>query len=69
MVDGGHTLNAWLTPLSRPEPPRVSPEEETVQLKHDLDLLGTGGAEGDGSGGNRGASAGHRGSVPDRFFR
>jgi NAD(P)-dependent dehydrogenase (short-subunit alcohol dehydrogenase family) len=40
MVDGGHTLNAWLTPLSRSVPPRVSPEQETVQLKHDLDLLG-----------------------------
>ena len=40
MVDGGHTLNAWLVPLSRSEPPRVSPEEEVVQLKHDLDLLG-----------------------------
>ena len=25
MVDGGHTLNAWLTPLSRAVPPRVSP--------------------------------------------
>jgi NAD(P)-dependent dehydrogenase (short-subunit alcohol dehydrogenase family) len=40
MVDGGHTLNAWLTPLCRSVPPRVSPEEETVQLKQDLDLLG-----------------------------
>lgn len=40
MVDGGHTLNAWLTPLGRRVPPRVSPEEEIVQLKHDLDLLG-----------------------------
>ena len=40
MVDGGHTLNAWLTPLSRSVPPRVSPQEETVQLKHDLDVLG-----------------------------
>jgi NAD(P)-dependent dehydrogenase (short-subunit alcohol dehydrogenase family) len=40
MVDGGHTLNAWLTPLTRGVPPRVSPAEETVQLKHDLDLLG-----------------------------
>ncbi len=40
MVDGGHTLNAWLTPLSRAVPPRVSPEEETVQLKRDLDRLG-----------------------------
>jgi NAD(P)-dependent dehydrogenase (short-subunit alcohol dehydrogenase family) len=40
MVDGGHTLNAWLTPLSRSVPPRVSPVEEAVQLKHDLDVLG-----------------------------
>lgn len=40
MVDGGHTLNAWLTPLGRNVPPRISPEEEMVQLKHDLDLLG-----------------------------
>ena len=40
MVDGGHTLNAWLTPLTRSVPPRVSPDEETVQLKHDLDALG-----------------------------
>ena len=40
MVDGGHTLNAWLTPLSRSVPPRVAPDEETVQLKHDLDVLG-----------------------------
>jgi NAD(P)-dependent dehydrogenase (short-subunit alcohol dehydrogenase family) len=40
MVDGGHTLNAWLTPLGRCVPPRVSPEQETVQMKHDLDTLG-----------------------------
>ncbi|MEE8452441.1 MAG: SDR family oxidoreductase [Thermoguttaceae bacterium] len=40
MVDGGHTLNAWLTPLSRDVPPRVSPEEEIVQLKHDLEAMG-----------------------------
>jgi NAD(P)-dependent dehydrogenase (short-subunit alcohol dehydrogenase family) len=40
MVDGGHTLNAWLTPLSRAVAPRVSPAQESVQLKHDLDLLG-----------------------------
>ena len=39
MVDGGHTLNAWLTPLGRSVPPRVNPEEEVVQLKHDLDVL------------------------------
>jgi len=40
VVDGGHTLNAWLVPLTRGVPPRVGPDEETVQLKHDLDLLG-----------------------------
>ena len=40
LVDGGHTLNAWLTPLGRSVPPRVSPEEEIVQLKKDLDSLG-----------------------------
>ncbi|MGD0092174.1 MAG: SDR family oxidoreductase [Planctomycetota bacterium] len=40
MVDGGHTLNAWLVPLSRAVPPRVSPVQETVQMKHDLDNLG-----------------------------
>jgi NAD(P)-dependent dehydrogenase (short-subunit alcohol dehydrogenase family) len=40
MVDGGHTLNAWLTPLGRSVPPRVSPAEEIVQLKRDLDRLG-----------------------------
>jgi len=40
MVDGGHTLNAWLVPLSMTVPPRVSPEQEIVQLKSDLDDLG-----------------------------
>ncbi|MCP4639568.1 MAG: SDR family oxidoreductase, partial [bacterium] len=40
LVDGGHTLNAWLTPLGREIPPRVSPEEEVVQMKHDLDAMG-----------------------------
>jgi NAD(P)-dependent dehydrogenase (short-subunit alcohol dehydrogenase family) len=40
LVDGGHTLNAWLTPLTREIPPRVSPEEEVVQMKHDLDAMG-----------------------------
>jgi NAD(P)-dependent dehydrogenase (short-subunit alcohol dehydrogenase family) len=40
VVDGGHTLNAWLVPLGRAVPPRVGPEEEIVQLKHDLDNLG-----------------------------
>ena len=40
MVDGGHTLNAWLVPLSRSLPPRISPEQEIVQLKHDLAAMG-----------------------------
>lgn len=39
-VDGGHTLNVWMEPLKRAAPPLVSPEEETVSLKHDLDVLG-----------------------------
>ena len=40
VVDGGHTLNAWLVPLSMTVPPRVSPRQEVVQMKHDLDALG-----------------------------
>lgn len=40
VVDGGHTLNAWLVPLGRSVKPRVSPKEETVQLKHDLKAMG-----------------------------
>ena len=40
VVDGGHTLNVWLAPLTREFPPMVSPEEETVSLRHDLDVLG-----------------------------
>jgi NAD(P)-dependent dehydrogenase (short-subunit alcohol dehydrogenase family) len=39
VVDGGHTLNAWLVPLSRNQAPRVSPDEEIVQLKHDLEAM------------------------------
>ncbi len=40
LVDGGHTLNSWLVPLTREVPPRVSPEQEVVQLKRDLDDMG-----------------------------
>lgn len=40
VVDGGHTLNAWLVPLSMAVPPRVNPKQEVVQMKHDLDSLG-----------------------------
>ncbi len=40
LIDGGHTLNNWLVPMSnRALPPRVTPEEETVALKHDLTAL------------------------------
>ncbi len=40
VVDGGYTLNAWLNPPVRDLPPLVSPEEETLSLVHDLDILG-----------------------------
>ncbi len=40
LVDGGHTLNVWLRPLSRARAPLVSPEEEIESLVHDLDVLG-----------------------------
>ena len=40
LVDGGHTLNAWMAPLGRDIPPRVSPAQEPVQMKIDLDRLG-----------------------------
>ena len=40
LVDGGHTLNVWLSPIERIYPPLVSVEEETRSLIHDLDILG-----------------------------
>ena len=40
LVDGGHTLNAWLAPLSREIPPRVNPQQEATQMKADLDKMG-----------------------------
>ena len=40
LVDGGHTLNVWLTPPARTAPPLVSPEEEIHSLTHDLEVLG-----------------------------
>lgn len=40
LVDGGHTLNAWMAPLGRDLPARVSPEQEAVQMKIDLDKMG-----------------------------
>jgi NAD(P)-dependent dehydrogenase (short-subunit alcohol dehydrogenase family) len=36
LVDGGHTLNVWLSPLERAVPPRVAPHEETIQMERDL---------------------------------
>jgi NAD(P)-dependent dehydrogenase (short-subunit alcohol dehydrogenase family) len=40
LVDGGHTLNVWMRPLSRASAPLVSAEEEFASLIHDLDILG-----------------------------
>ena len=40
LVDGGHTLNTWMTPLNREIPPRISPEEEIIELKKELDAMG-----------------------------
>ncbi len=40
VVDGGHTLNVWLQPLTRAVPPLVSPEDEIRSLMHDLEVLG-----------------------------
>lgn len=40
LVDGGHTLNVWLEPLTRVVPPLVDEAGETVSLKHDLEVLG-----------------------------
>ena len=40
VVDGGHTLNVWLRPLTREKPPLVGPEDEVRSLVHDLEILG-----------------------------
>jgi len=37
IVDGGHTLSAWLAPLERSVPPRVDREGECAELKKELD--------------------------------
>ena len=42
LVDGGHTLNVWLHPLTRAGAPLVSAEEEFASLVHDLGVLGIG---------------------------
>ena len=40
VVDGGHTLNVWLQPLSRKMAPLISAQDEIRSLTHDLDMLG-----------------------------
>jgi NAD(P)-dependent dehydrogenase (short-subunit alcohol dehydrogenase family) len=40
IVDGGHTLNTWLTPLKRSVSPRVSAEEEVFEALKDLEAAG-----------------------------
>ncbi len=37
LVDGGHTLNTWMTPLTRDIPPRISPEQELIELNLEQD--------------------------------
>lgn len=39
VVDGGHTLNTWLTPLERTVPPRAAPDDEVRETLHDLAAL------------------------------
>lgn len=41
VIDGGHTLGPWIEPArQRCVPPRVSIEEELVEMKKDLDAMG-----------------------------
>ena len=41
IVDGGHTLSTWSRPLPKREvAPRISPEEELIEMKKDLDSAG-----------------------------
>lgn len=37
LVDGGHTVNTWLTPLERTLAPRVTPEEELHDTAQDAE--------------------------------
>ncbi|GFE90803.1 3-oxoacyl-ACP reductase [Steroidobacter agaridevorans] len=37
LVDGGHTVNTWLSPLERTLAPRVTPEEEIFDTAQDAD--------------------------------
>ena len=36
IVDGGHTLSTWYSPVERATPARVRPDEEVAHLKDDL---------------------------------
>ncbi len=40
IVDGGHTLNTWYSPMERKTSPRISPQQEVAHLKVDLGALG-----------------------------
>jgi Enoyl-(Acyl carrier protein) reductase len=40
VVDGGHTLSAWLSPPERSVPPRVDPAAECLDLNAELDERG-----------------------------
>lgn len=40
IVDGGHTLNTWYSPVERKTPPRVNPDQEIAHLKEDFAALG-----------------------------
>jgi NAD(P)-dependent dehydrogenase (short-subunit alcohol dehydrogenase family) len=39
IVDGGHTLNTWHSPLVRSTPPRVTPDQELSHWKGDMVIL------------------------------
>ena len=41
VIDGGHTLGPWIEPArDRFAPPRISIEQELVEMKKDLDAMG-----------------------------
>ncbi len=40
IVDGGISLDHWLEPIERDIPPRVSEEQELIELKQDYDAMG-----------------------------
>jgi NAD(P)-dependent dehydrogenase (short-subunit alcohol dehydrogenase family) len=44
VVDGGHTLSSWMSPLERSVPPRVGPEMEAVDFERAAISIGSAGA-------------------------